>query len=380
MEQFYCPLCKQEVTRAVFERITGIWQEKEKRLSALRARERALQQREEKLSRRFAEEKKRIAGRARLHLREALAKKTKAYSESLRRQRLVLSRERASILAGYERKLASETNRILANEKSRQARLRLQLRQRIEAQSRRKIEEANRALEKDKASFEQTKRLQANRFNQLNRRNETPQVLGLLNEMEMLQVLKARFPADSFDHPGKRGDIVHHVMSANREIGVMVYELKKVSHFNKEHITQAYNAKQQRSADYALLITNAKRAKDDFGFFVAKGVIVIHPAGAITIISILRDHLIAISKLQLTGRQRDETVKAVIEYIQSPSFKNSIESIIEQTVELYGSLKKEVREHVHVWQDRLQRYNDINSKAYSVENKVIKLFTLILIA
>ena len=401
MEQFYCPLCKQEVTRVVFEKITGIWQEKERRLSALKVKERALEERKAKLLKRFAREKKQIADRAQLKLRQTLARKTRAYNESIRQQKLMLSKERTRIEATYRRRLISESNRILAVERARQSHLRLELKQRFETQSRRRIEDANRLLEKDKASFERDKRLQSNRYNQLNKqfiamqnknvlevqkretkihqleeqlkKNETPQVLGLLNEKEMLQELQKRFPTDRFDHTGKGGDIVHHVMSANREIGVMVYELKKVSHFNKEHITQTYNAQQQRNADYALLITNAKRPKDDIGFFVAKGVIVIHPAGAITIISILRDHLIAVSKLQLSSKQRDETVKAVLEYVQSPSFKNGVESIIEQTVELYSSLKKEVKEHVHVWQDRIQRYNDINSKAYFIENKVIKL-------
>jgi len=35
MEQFLCPLCKQEVTKTVFEKITGVWHEKEKRLPYL---------------------------------------------------------------------------------------------------------------------------------------------------------------------------------------------------------------------------------------------------------------------------------------------------------------------------------------------------------
>ncbi len=101
--------------------------------------------------------------------------------------------------------------------------------------------------------------------------------------------------------------------------------------------------------------------------------IIVHPAGAITIIGILRDHLIAISKLQLSSKQRDETTRAVLEYIQSPSFKNGIESIIGNTIELYASLKREVKEHVHIWQDRFEKYTDINRKAYYIENKVIKL-------
>ena len=53
MEQFFCPLCNQEVTRIVFEQITGVWQEKEKRLAALKMKEKALLQREQRLLENF---------------------------------------------------------------------------------------------------------------------------------------------------------------------------------------------------------------------------------------------------------------------------------------------------------------------------------------
>jgi hypothetical protein len=121
------------------------------------------------------------------------------------------------------------------------------------------------------------------------------------------------------------------------------------------------------------LFTNAKRSKNDFGFSVTKGVIIIHPAGALTIIAILREQLVTISKLKLSNKQREEATKAVLEYIHSPAFKNSIESIIENTIELYDSMKKEVKDHINTWQDRLNRYNDINIKAIAIENRVVKL-------
>jgi hypothetical protein len=35
MAKYYCPLCKQEVSKTLYEKITGIWQEKEKKLAAL---------------------------------------------------------------------------------------------------------------------------------------------------------------------------------------------------------------------------------------------------------------------------------------------------------------------------------------------------------
>lgn len=42
MESYICPLCKQEVSKSIFEKITGIWDEKEKRLQAIKNKERDL--------------------------------------------------------------------------------------------------------------------------------------------------------------------------------------------------------------------------------------------------------------------------------------------------------------------------------------------------
>lgn len=401
MEQFHCPLCKQEVTKIVFEKITGVWEEKEKRLATLKNKEKALLQREKKLLDKFKKERKTITEKAQAKFDVELRKKITELNKTVRIEKLALQKERRKIQSDYKKKLSSETNKLLKAEKKKQDRLRAELKTRFEKQSDSKIKKANNTLEKDKKKFEHDKKIQKNRYNQLNKqfaamqnksasaiekreakiklleeqlkKNQTPQELGLLNEKEMLKALQDKFPTDKFIHTGKGGDIVHNVMSGKKIIGIMVYELKKVSRFSNKHITQTAEAKQQRNADYALLITNAKRTKNDSGFSTTKGIIIVHPAGALTLISILRDQLIAISKLHLSTKQRDETTKAVLEYIQSPSFKNGIESIINNTVELYGSLRKEVKDHVTVWQDRLKRYTDMNSKALQIENKIVRL-------
>ena len=401
MEQFFCPLCQQAVTKTIFEKITGVWEEKEKRLASLKVKEKALLQREQKLLENFDKERKQIAKNAQTKLQVELNKKTIEFNKSIQKEKLALQQERNKIQNDYKKKLASETNRLMAIEKIKQEHIRSELKDKFEKQAKEKIKKANDVLDKDKMRFEQDKRIQQNRYTQLNKQyvamqnkstddiqkreakiklleeqlkqNQTPSELGLLNEKEMLKVLQEKFPNDKFFHTGKGGDIVHNVVSENKVVGILVYELKKVSNFSNKHITQTAEAKQQRNADYAVLVTNAKRTKNDFGFSTTKGIIIVHPAGAVTLISILREHLLMVSKLNLSNKQRDETTRAVLEYIQSPTFKNGIENIITNTEELYMSLRKEVKEHVHIWQDRIKRYNDINNKALYIENKVIKL-------
>jgi hypothetical protein len=403
MEAYLCPLCKQEVSKAIFEKITGIWGEKERRLEALRKKERDLKKREQDLLKQFADEKKKLTATMDAKFKASLDLKIKAVQKAARKEQDKLRKEKEALERGFQQRLATETNHLLNQEKLRHQHLMDELQQKFEKQAAQKIEKSKQALQKDKNRFEREKQVQANRYNQLNRQfsalqsrnadeikkredkikllqeqlrnNKTPSELGFANEKEMLQALRAKFPSDRFEHTGKGGDIVHYIMDGNKEIGVIVYELKKVSHFSNAHIHQALAAKQQRNADYALLITNAKRNKNDFGFSVSKGVVIIHPAGALTLIAILREHLVSLCKLKLSNKQREEAIRLVLDYVHSPAFKNSIESIIENTIELYESMNKEIKDHINTWQDRFSKYNNINIKAVAIETRIIRLFS-----
>nr|WP_276329225.1 DUF2130 domain-containing protein [Leptospira adleri] len=152
-------------------------------------------------------------------------------------------------------------------------------------------------------------------------------------------------------------------------LGRYLYELKKVSSFNNNYIKQTYEAKQLREADYGLLIINANRSKSDSGYSIAKGIFIVHPAGALVSLSILRENLLQIHNLKLGRTERDKAIKEVMEYVQSPIFANSIEGIIKDTIDLYDSLKKEVKDHLKSWELRFQKYKSINKQATMIDGK-----------
>jgi len=77
--------------------------------------------------------------------------------------------------------------------------------------------------------------------------------------------------------------------------------------------------------------------------------------------------------LKLSKAKREKTINAVLEYIQSPAFRNSIENIMQDTKDLYDRLTKEVKDHLKTWEFRLEKYRNIHSKAYAIENKAVKL-------
>ena len=401
MTQYQCPLCKQEVSKALYEKITGVWQEKEKRLAVLKEKEKQLLKREKGMKTKFEEEKKKIASKEQAKTKKELMAQKKTFQAELKKEKEAIKEKGEEIKRAFEKKLTTETNKVLNREKVRQKEIEKTLKQKFEISAKQAISKGETALQKKKAAMEKEKKLQMDRYKRLNnqfgalqnksvvslekadkkiksleeqiKKNQTPQMLGLLEEGIFLNKLKGMFPDDKFKHTGKGGDIVHYVHSKNKEVGVIVYELKKVSIFHKKHITQTFEAKQQRNADYGLLVTNAKRPKDDTGFFIAKGVIIIHPSGALVLVSILRNHIIQVSQLKLSKAKRNETINAVLDYIQSPSFRNGIETIMEDTKELYDSLTKEVKGHVKAWELRLSKYRNIHSNAHKIETKAVKL-------
>jgi len=200
----------------------------------------------------------------------------------------------------------------------------------------------------------------------------TPQLEGLLYEDQLLEALKKEFPGDRFEHTGKGGDIIQIIILDNKPGGTIVFECKRVGQWQMAHAEQAANAKIYRKADYAILVTNASK-KGGGGFFLEKGVIVVHPGGVLAITRILREQLLAIAKMRLTQAQREEAIEKVFEYLQGAEFKNSIDIVIRKTIEMYEDLKKECQDHIKAWKQRYNSLKIVHSSSIQVQAKTTAL-------
>ena len=88
-------------------------------------------------------------------------------------------------------------------------------------------------------------------------------------------------------------DVLHN----GKEIGKIVYECKKVKKYLKEYIVQTRKARQDRAADYAILVTNQFPPKAH-GYFVENQVFVVSPIGVELISQTLRGSLVQLSLLK----------------------------------------------------------------------------------
>lgn len=351
-----CPLCKQEVSKSLYEKITGIWADKENKMKELKQKEIALKKKEELLKAKFDKEKKLLNYKNNQELNNL----KKKYEQ----ERLKIENSKKSELKKFQKKIDMEFRNKLKHEKHV---LNISMKN-FELKNKEKF---NKVLEQQKRANEKSKNENEKMSEKIKlleeqvRVGQTPQMLGLLEEKVFLKSIKDEFLMDKFTHTGKGGDITHEIVEKGLTIGVIVYELKKVAQFSNSHVDQTIKAMNQREADYGILITNGKRAKD-FILFKQKQAIVIRPAGAIFLVKILRDHLVQVSKLKLSKGERSLKVNALLNYIQGPVFKNAINSFVSDSEELYENLQKEVKGHVKEWKFRLSKYRNIHANAFKV--------------
>ena len=377
-----CPLCKQPVSQELFERITGIWKERRIQEKALKERQQELIKQQKESKKALQEERKKLRSDQKGAIEKKVAIQAKKYSAQLLRlesqkNRIQKQSDKKVALAikAAERRARLEANHAMKSQLDESVKKEVA---KVSAKQGKDLLRATRTLD---STRKQMSTLQAQGFKQQEKiknletqlKNQTtPQIEGLLYEDQLLQALKKDFYDDKFTHTGKGGDILQEVIFQKKSRGLIIYECKKVSHWNSAHLEQAYSAKIQRKADYAILVTNASK-KGTAGFFIEKGVIVINPGGVLAIASILRDQIIRMTELKLTKAQKEEAVEKTLQYLQGAEFKNSLELVIRKTHEMYDDLEKECLDHAKIWRKRYEALKSVYIHTAQVQSKTATL-------
>ncbi len=417
---YNCPLCNQSVSKKVYEEITGIWQAQKKALQKFEEKKKAyLKQIKEikiestsklknlntelssikkeqnqkikqaidieknKNKKNLAEKQEQlnqIKNKIILEREQNAEKINSVIKKEHERQKTLFDKKEATLRKELSKSMSAELKKSI---KSKETALELKNTIKIqnivekESERRRKLEISRDSAIKQLSSYNTKIQEQEKQIGELTKQLEnetTPQIEGLLHETELLIKLKKEFPTDNFQHPGKGGDLIQQIKNKGNIVGIILFECKKVKNFSKAHIVQTAEAKQQRNADYAILVTNASN-KNYKGFGQERGIIIVHPAGILAITRILRDNLLKIDQLKLNETQKNEAIKRTLEYLEGPEFKNNMEDIIQQSLDLYDGLTKEVKVHFKDWKKRLESLKRIYAKANMVEQKTFSLLS-----
>lgn len=200
-------------------------------------------------------------------------------------------------------------------------------------------------------------------------RGSTPQTEGLEFEAKLADRLRREFPEDKVDHTGKGGDVLHTVRFGKKPAGIIIYECKRSPRIQGAHVRQAFRAKQERHADFAVLVTTGRR-RGFAGLAHMNRVLVVAPLGVIPLADLLRRHLIEMLKAKVTKEERALIAERLMEYLASPQFKNPIEEVIERASELQDLLFDEAHVHKRFWEKRWEHYQMIQWDSSHIQANV----------
>ncbi|MHB0970929.1 MAG: DUF2130 domain-containing protein [Thermoanaerobaculia bacterium] len=350
---YECPVCATRLTREKYESALGIYEargeELARREDELKSREndfqkekaqlilQAKQAREAGLAEGRAAEKK-LAADALASEREGLARQKreldKREDEFKRQKTELVAKAKASLAEGIEQGIQSEkkrAERLLSGQ----------------AETIAKLEQKIKQLEK----------------------GSTPQTEGLEFEDTLVERLQMEFPTDEVEHHGKGGDILHYVIDSGRRIGSIVYECKRVAQIQRAHVKQAWDARRQREADFAVLITTGTR-KGFSGLDEEDGVVIVAPLGVLPLAALLRQTLIQLARARAGSADRTNAAEQVMRYMTSPQFRNPLEDMMKRSEVLQQQLQDEVKLHVKVWNERWASYQSIGWDASQIDTNV----------
>lgn len=375
--RYVCPLCNQPVSSSLYMKITGIWQVREKEVAKIKEERAKLKQREARFKLQRAKLIKEVVNRTakQYEVKFKVLKQRERKAELDANKRIAAAVREAHIKAQLSsKKQAERIERKLKASMNRQLKA-AQVQARIEAKQ--KYGKVERGLKSTLMQFkgENSKLSKSNiklneRIVKLEKQLEdqaTPQVEGLLYEKELMKELIKRFPNDKFVNTGKGGDIIQNVVKDGEVIGTIVYECKRVKNYASKYVKQTWEAQRKRKADFGILVTNAMK-KGTSGFCIERGVIVVHGTAVMYISVLLRRQIVQLSEMKLGQTEREKAVKGILNYLESPDFANSVDSIVQDSITLYKDLMVEIKKHIKSWKGRYEIYSRINAEANYIQD------------
>jgi hypothetical protein len=191
----------------------------------------------------------------------------------------------------------------------------------------------------------------------------TSQLLGYVDETELTELLKENFPDDSIEHKGKKGDVLHIVIVEKQPIAKIVYECKRVARIQQAHLRQTYKAKEQRSADIAILVTCGSRT-DFAGYLHESDVHIVNKLTVIPIVDMIRTYLVEYNRIN-GNNNKNEMLQSLQLYLSNGTPHQMLDNISHHGMELQKELQREIKSHITLW---TMRNNHICNIVYDSNN------------
>ncbi|MBS0234356.1 MAG: DUF2130 domain-containing protein [Proteobacteria bacterium] len=196
-----------------------------------------------------------------------------------------------------------------------------------------------------------------NKIEELKRKAEqgSQQLQGEVLELEFENILKAKFPFDTFEAVPKGefgADLIQRVVNASgASCGSIIWEMKRTKDWRPAWIGKLKDDQRRAKADLAIIVSSAL-PKDIQTFDNLDGIWVTDFRCAVPIALALRQLLSDVATARVVGEGQQSKMALVYDYLTGPRFRHRIEAIIEKFDEMQSDLDKERKAMMKSWAKR----------------------------
>lgn len=204
---------------------------------------------------------------------------------------------------------------------------------------------------------EQTIAAMQKQIEDLKRRAEqgSQQLQGEVQEMELENLLRTKFPFDSIDPVPKGeygGDVLHRVVGTGGQTGgTILWEFKRTKNWSDAWLVKLRDDQRTAKAEIAVIVSQIL-PKGVETFEMVEGVWVTHPRAALPVAMILRQSLLELALARQTTEGQQTKTEMVYQYLTGPRFRQRVEAIVEAFSTMQEDLDKERKVIMKQWAKR----------------------------
>jgi len=268
--------------------------------------------------------------------------KMREHELALRKEKREMEEEKRNMKIEIERKLDVEREKIAE-----------EARKNASEEMRLKMLEKDKQMEQLRKSLDDAKRKSE---------QGSMQIQGDVQENDLKNMLSFAFPMDLIEDvpTGVKGaDLIQTVNSTfGQKAGIILWESKNTKAWSKDWIPKLKDDQSLVKADVCVLISQTlPDSVKDFKF--EGGVWICSYNSAMSLINILRLHLIQVNKVKQSLLGKDEKMELLYSYLSGNEFQNRMENIVSAFTVMQSDLETEKRSMNRIWSKREKEINRV---------------------
>lgn len=207
---------------------------------------------------------------------------------------------------------------------------------------------------------EQTIASMQRQIEDLKRRAEqgSQQLQGEVQELELEELLNAKFPMDSIEPVPKGvhgGDVMQRVNGPlGQPCGTILWESKRTKNWSDGWLVKLREDQRAAKAEIAVIVSQAL-PKEVETFELIDGVWVTHPRALLPVAVTLRHTLLEVSLARQSSEGQQTKMEMVYQYLTGPRFRHRVQAIVEAFSTMQEDLDKEKRAITKQWAKRAEQ-------------------------